>query len=50
LENLLVSKPAEVHRDIKRLMRLYAAVPDGIRARVAADQLVFGALRRAGAK
>lgn len=43
----LVSKPPEVHSDIKRLMRLYAAVPDGVRSRVAADQLIFGALRRA---
>lgn len=47
---MLVSKPAEVHRDIKRLMRLYAAVPDGIRDRIAADQLIFGALRRAAAQ
>lgn len=47
---ILVSKPPEVHRDIKRLMRLYGATPDGIRDRVAADQLIFGALRRAAAQ
>jgi enoyl-CoA hydratase/carnithine racemase len=47
---MLVSKPAKVHRDIKRLMRLYAVVPDEVRDRVAADQLIFGALRRAAAR
>lgn len=44
---LLLSKPAEVHRDIKRLMSFYSAVPDAARIDVAADRLVIGALRRA---
>jgi methylglutaconyl-CoA hydratase len=44
---LLMSKPPEVHRDIKRLSRFYAALPDGARDEVAADRLVLGALRRA---
>jgi enoyl-CoA hydratase/carnithine racemase len=43
----LTSKPPEVHREIKRLMRDYAALPDGARDDVAADRLILGALRRA---
>lgn len=45
--DLLVSKPAAVHREIKRLMRFYATVPEGPRSQVAADRLSLGALRRA---
>jgi methylglutaconyl-CoA hydratase len=43
----LISKPPEVHREIKRLIRFYAALPDGARGEVAADRLVLGALKRA---
>lgn len=44
---LLVAKPRSVHRDIKRLMRFYAALPDGARDDVAAEQLSYGAFKRA---
>lgn len=43
---LLCSKPARVHVDVKELLRLYAAVPTGARGAVAVDRLAFGALRR----
>jgi methylglutaconyl-CoA hydratase len=46
---LLCSKPPQVHRDIKRLMRLYAAASDETRDKLAQDQLIFGVLRRAAA-
>lgn len=45
--DLLVSKPAGVHREIKRLMRFYATVPEGPRSEAAADRLSLGALRLA---
>ena len=44
---LLCSKPARVHADVKELIRLYAAVPAAARGGVALDRLAFGALRRA---
>jgi methylglutaconyl-CoA hydratase len=44
---LLCSKKPAVHTDIKRMVRLYADLPEGRRAEVAADRLAFGALRRA---
>jgi methylglutaconyl-CoA hydratase len=47
---LLQSKPPQVHRDIKRLMRLYAAASDETRDGLARDQLIFGVLRRAAAQ
>ena len=47
---LLLAKPAQVHAQIKELVRLYAAVPYGARGGVAADKLAFGALRRALAR
>ncbi len=47
---MLIAKPPEVHRQIKRLMRYYAALPDGTRDDAAADRLVIGALRRAASK
>lgn len=43
----LVEKPPSVHREIKRLMRSYAALPDDARSEVAAERLGLGALRRA---
>ena len=46
---LLCSKPPQVHRDIKRLMRLYAAASVQTRDKLAQDQLIFGVLRRAAA-
>lgn len=43
----LVAKRPEVHREIKRLMRSFATLPEGARGDVAADRLILGALRRA---
>lgn len=43
---LVCSKPASVHAQIKELVRLYAAVPAETRGPIAADRLAFGALRR----
>lgn len=44
---LLLAKPPHVHAQIKKLVRLYAAVPEETRGSLAADKLAFGALRRA---
>jgi methylglutaconyl-CoA hydratase len=44
---LLLTKPPQVHAQIKELVRLYAAVPEETRASIAGDKLAFGALRRA---
>jgi enoyl-CoA hydratase/carnithine racemase len=43
---LLCSKPARVHGQIKELVRLYASVPEERRGAIAADRLAFGALQR----
>lgn len=43
---LLCSKPALVHAQIKELIRLYAAVPEETRGSIASDRLAFGALSR----
>jgi methylglutaconyl-CoA hydratase len=47
--DLMLAKPPPVHAQIKQLLRLYAAVPEGTRVTIAADKLAFGALRRAEA-
>lgn len=44
--DLLCSKPALVHAQIKELIRLYAAVPEVTRGSIALDRLAFGALTR----
>lgn len=44
--DLLLSKPPSVHREIKRLMRLYAGLPDGALAAVATERFSFESLRR----
>lgn len=43
---LLCSKPALVHAQIKELVRMYASVPDEQRGGIASDRLAFGALQR----
>lgn len=44
--DILCSKPAPVHAQIKALVRLYAGVPVEARGQIAADRLAFGALGR----
>ena len=46
----LISKPPEVHREIKRLIGFYAAASVQTRDKLAQDQLIFGVLRRAAAQ
>jgi enoyl-CoA hydratase/carnithine racemase len=43
---LLCSKPARVHAQIKELVRIYASVPEERRGAIATDRLAFGALQR----
>lgn len=44
--DLLRSKPAHVHAQIKELVRLYASVPEERRSAIASDRLAYGALQR----
>lgn len=47
--DLLLSKPPQVHAEIKRLLRFYATVPEATIGAVATDQLILASIRRSAA-